>query len=236
MKYLQFITFLANDSDPFYLREIIFIIIAFAVVPSFFFTGLETYTNSFILSNVAGIYFVGFFIYIMVLSANNARLLESGSLTFLLIMPLRKPTILFYRLLLPAAVSSFIYNSIAVVFVYYSSFLFSPFLILAIYFVSFSMIFMYLSLGYLVSFISRNSIISFITLFVIFAIELLYSNRIFPSNHILNLFVLGDYGLSSSNIGLGVIFLAVTLEIVTGVAGLGGQYYILKHLNLRSGR
>lgn len=236
MKYLQFITFLANDSDPFYLREIIFIIIAFAVVPSFFFTGLETYTNSFILSNVAGIYFVGFFIYIMVLSANNARLLESGSLTFLLIMPLRKPTILFYRLLLPAAVSSIIYNSIAVVFVYYSSFLYSPFLILAIYFVSFSMIFMYLSLGYLVSFISRNSIISFITLFVIFAIELLYSNRIFPSNHILNLFVLGDYGLSSSNIGLGVIFLAVTLEIVTGVAGLGGQYYILKHLNLRSGR
>ncbi len=236
MKNLQFITFLGNDSDPFYLREIILIIIAFGVVPSFFFTGIATYTNSFILSNVAGIYFVGFFIYIMVLSANNARLLESGSLTFLLTMPLRKPTILFYRLLLPAAVSSILYNSVAVVFVYYSSFLFSPSLILAVYFVSFSMIFMYLSLGYLVSFISRNSIISFIALFMIFAIEFLYSNSIFPADHILKLFVLGDYGLSPSNIGMGTIFLAVTLEIVTGVAGLGGQYYVLRHLNLRSGR
>lgn len=236
MKKLELLSFSVNDSDPFYLREIILIVVAIGIAPPVFFTGVVTYTDSYILSNVVGAFFVGFFIYIMVLSANNARLMESGSLTFLFTMPLRKPVVLSYRLIIPAALSSVLYVSVSVPFIYYSSFIFPSFLILTLYFLSFSMLFMYLSIGYLISFISRNSILSFIVLFIIFVTEYLYSNRIFPKDQVLKLLVLGDYGLSHSYIGIVTIFLAVALEIVIGLLGLGVQYYIVRHLNLRSGR
>ncbi|MCL4329475.1 MAG: hypothetical protein M1533_00545 [Candidatus Thermoplasmatota archaeon] len=236
MRILHFVTFLSNDSDPFYSRELILILLAYGIMPAGLFADTSTYSFSYIISVVGGAFFVTFFIYVIILSANNARMVESGYFTFLLTMPLRKRNFLISRLIFPSIVTGLLFTSVLIPLMIVSAFGFFLTVFLTVCMVSLAMLFMYLSIGYLISFITRNSVLTFISLFLIFAAEYIYAGRIKAENHILSASILGDLVLSSNSIFSTGMFFGTSLAILLGTIALAGQYVVLKRLNLRSGR
>lgn len=235
MKFLDFISYINRESDPFYSRELILIFMGVDIsFNDLFFKGL-TYTDKYIISSVGGIFFVISFIYVIILAANNSRLIESGSFSFLLLMPLGRLKLISSRLIFPTLMTTLLFSSLLIASMILASFTIYPDLLLLIMTVFLSTFFMYLSISYVISFLTRNTVLTFAFLFSLFTLENIYAEKI-ERIHVINVTLLGDLAISSKNIFTTFTYAGILAAIITGLFGLILQYYILKKINLRSGR
>jgi hypothetical protein len=230
------IPYIINDSDPYFSREILFFFLALGILPLGFFSGERTYTDQFMISAAGNVYYSISFMYVIILSANNARQLELGSLTFLMTMPIKKNQMLALRIILPSFITSTLFLAIFAIFIFYSSFGFHILLLFVVYITSLSMLFMYLSIGYFLSYIFRNSVVTFLAMILILVIELSYTQKILSMGSPFNVFVMGVFALKGSDFFSAGTLFGVTLEALSGFTVLLCHCYALKHFNLRSGR
>lgn len=235
MKFSDFISYINSESDPFYSRELILIFMGMDIsFKDLFYKGL-TYTDKYIISDIGGIFFIISFVYIIILAANNSRLIESGSFSFLLLMPVGRLRLISSRLIFPALMTTLLFSSLLIASMILTAFTIYSELLFLIMMVFLSTFFMYLSISYIISFLTRNTVLTFAFLFSLFTVENLYQGRI-ETIHILNVTLLGDLAISSENVFTTNTYVGILVALVVGLFGLMLQYYILKKINLRSGR
>ncbi len=241
MKFLQ-LKYVLNETDPYYLRELLVGIFFFLVIDSYV-SNIYYYDEPVLdvfLQNTALDSFFILIIYSSMLSALFARGIENGSTGFLFTTPIKRKTHILLSIFVQAIAGSAIFL-IPIGFVYWLTFYALNFYVLSIVYVAMlSLILIYLSFGYLISSITKSSIVTFVLTAFFFLEMQLESTKIFKHN-LTGLFILSGLSemISNSPFGSGgvtYIFDALLFAIIMGVIVSFISYYLLMKGNLRSGR
>jgi hypothetical protein len=241
MKLLQ-LKYVLNETDPFYIRELL--------MASFFYLVVSSYVSSLDYSAVPAIdvflqntTFAAFTILILygaMLSAIFARGIENGSTGFLFTTPINRK----FHILLSMFVQAIIGGAIFLIpigFVYWLTFYaLNLYVLVIIYLAILALILIYLSFGYLISSITKSAVGTFILTAFFFLQMSSESAKIFKHN-LTGQFILS--GLTTMNLnspfgskGAGYVFDALVFALIMSVTVSTVCYYLLIKGNMRSGR
>ncbi len=217
------------ETDPYFVREFLVLFTCYMMISSFFdpFNSNLGREGQFLISTSTGLFFMPL-IYSVVVGGLFARSLEHGSFGFLLTLPIRRNTAVFHYIL-AAVIAEVALFSIPVVFtdyLAYSTIAFEPLTFIIVSLAAFS--FFYVSAGYLLASLSRNSILTVMVILGVFLAMSIYSTSVFPGS------LDGQFFFS----GLGYFSTQQTVSpslgyILALVAVLGLLFAILSHFILR---
>lgn len=225
------------ETDPYFVREILTLFICYLMISSFFdpFNSNLSREGIFLLSSSSGLFFMPL-IYSVVVAGLFARSLEHGSFGFLLTLPVRRNTIIIHYILVAviAEVSVFSIPVLFTDYLTYSTISLEPLIFIVLSLFTFS--FLYISTGYLVAAISRNSLLTMIVVFGIFLSMDIYSTSLFPkSSNGQFLFSGVSFFSHQLNIPLGLYY-SIAVVTILGILFTFLAHITLRFKGVRSGR
>lgn len=226
-----------NDSDPFYIREILVIIAGLLVLSSFSspLTYQTTMTEKY-LKSVSSSFFLIPVGYGAVTAGTFARSLESGSMGYLMTFPVRRGALHIQYALQSVAIFSIMMVIPECILSYLIFDGINFLLILQTLLLLASTMLLFISSGYLVATITRNSAFTALFVLIVFFIMQVYSFRVFP-HYIPGRFLMSGFSLfySYSTIDA-LVYNGVLLTTVIASVLLLATFPLLKRMGMRSGR
>ncbi len=226
-----------QDTDPYFIREILLVLLSYIIVNSYFsLVGGFGYANINYLSAISFGVFLLSVMYAAVASGNFGRQLNKGSIGFLMTLPINRKWYLYNRIFFSVLLTVLFFSIPLLVLEFLASFSLQLSFSLMIIFSLAATISFYVSVGHIIAILSKSG--EFATLFtlVIFLFPGLYYTRIFPHSY-LGQFLIAGYGMLDGHLSLksytltGSVILLLISIIITFVL-----YPILLRKNIRSGR
>jgi len=230
------IKMLFTESDPYYSRELIGVVLGFIVINLFSPYGYYPSAFGYYVGSIAAGCFIAALAYSSLVAGSFARSIERGSLGYLMTMPVNR------RILLPlyitmSVIPAALIFSIPMITVNYLVYvhinltaLFFTFVLMLVSLIIFT------SVGYLIASVTSNSILTVMFTFAIFFVLGVYDSKIFPKNHFGQFLISGFLYFTTHfsvppDFELGFLILAII-----GIALSFIMYPIIHAIGLRSGR
>lgn len=237
MRLYDYITYLENESDPYYIRELIIIFLSYLFVSEYYAIDSNPVSSTPLILSIAGpAYFAVIMFYCMIISSINAHMFEKGSIQFILTMPVRRLRFLAARIFAGIFFTGVAFIIPFIFFVVFEQFSFEITLWLEMLFIIFSSLIFFLSIGHLLSSLFRNGLVTFSTLFVLFIFLSQYAHPELSKQVLLETVVLGIYSLTFSRTLNSELFLGSVIEVALSVPIILLYYLVITRSNLRSGR
>lgn len=226
-----------NDTDPFYIREILVIFAGYVILigfpSSFIYSG--TLSGEF-LDSVSTAFFLIPVAYGAIASGIFARTLERGNMGYLMTFPVRRGVLhiqyalqsaaLFsLTMLIPAGILSYlIFDTVNVT------------IMLQTLLLTFSTLLLFIAAGYFIAVLTRSSAFSAMFVFIVFFLAGEYAYRVFP-HYIPGRFLMSGFTIFSSHFTIGAqIYTGALISLLAGSVILLAAYPVLRIRGIRSGR
>lgn len=233
---LETANFSSRENDPFYLREIFFLIYALFICLDYvdlektiIFTG-----NPFYVIASYGIFFI--IIYSALISSYFARRIYRGQIGMLFISDFPRKFYTAFTVLFSSASIAFLFLIPITILqgIIYNTFHIDTLILL--FLLMFSTAFLYISIGFLISIILRSEILSLIIIIFPFTLTQIYVFQYFPHSPLAQ-FLLAGFGQVSNFTSDTVVYLqGILVYLVISIIITLGLYRILISTGLKSGR
>lgn len=234
-----YIRVISSLVDPFYSREIIFLLLVFMTSYSY----VSAVSNSgFIANQVNIISIMAFYIFISILAypgavaGNFGGFIGRGAEAFFFTSPVSRFKLYLGLWLFTVVVSFLLFAAYLLLLIYLLTFTIYSLPVAILLLLTLSSLAMYTSLGMLVAVISRNSAASTVAAPAIFLGLSLYSSKIFPNSLLAQSFVSGMEFMGEYPLKIGLEFWPSIILLILSAIIFITTYLISKSRDYRSGR
>jgi hypothetical protein len=233
----KLLDFVFNDTDPFFIREILIVFIGYISVSAFFspFTFYSSNTGHF-LGSIANAVSIASLLYASIVSGFFARNIEKGSIGHLMTLPINRRNLVIQYILQATFVTS-IFFLIPVAFIEYLSLSNLNLYTLAFAFVT-SLIFLllYNSTGFMIASVTKSSVFTTMSVFIFYFLLNGYSNQIDPTSNTVQFMLMGfGYFLDHQSYNFSLI-ISLIMVLIAGIIVMMMVYPVIYRRGLKNGR
>ncbi|MHB8396735.1 MAG: hypothetical protein ACYDAZ_06000 [Thermoplasmataceae archaeon] len=237
MKIRDWIAFLDKDASPLRVRELILAYVCYAL-PTNLVIGraFSSLAMRSIVFDTSSTLFLSSLIYSVIISVSTARMIESGSLAWLMTMPFHRKRFLYARQLFQLLTAQVAFSIPTVLFFFYETFYLNYYQLAIMETLLFGTLLLYISLGNLVASIVRTPLASLGIMLALLYFLTEYVSRLFAANFGVRTTLFGVYNLAFVQPSYSQILYVTLSEASLGIGFIFLYIFVLRLVNLRGGK